>query len=86
MGDFELITYTKNNGNVPVMEFIDEQHPKMKAKILRELDLLEEFGNSLEGETTKHLNDGIFELRKIFFRYHPYIIFLSHRQENNLNK
>ena len=78
MKDFELVAYTKENGDVPVKDFIEEQRPKMKAKILRELDLLEEFGNELEGETTKHLDDGIFELRvkfssditRIFFFFH----------------
>ena len=36
---------------------------KMKAKILRDLDLLEEKGNTLREPYSKHLDDGIFELR-----------------------
>ncbi|WP_409968499.1 type II toxin-antitoxin system RelE/ParE family toxin [Bengtsoniella intestinalis] len=61
--DFEVIPYEKENGDVPVMEFIQEQPNKMQAKILMETELLEEYGNELEGKYTKHLDDGIFELR-----------------------
>lgn len=78
MKDFELIAYTKENGTVPVMEFIEEQRPKMKSKILRELDLLEGFGNELEGETTKHLDDGIFELRVKFSSDITRILYFFH--------
>lgn len=66
MKDFEIISYTKDDGNVPVLDFIQSQPPKMRAKILIELELLEEYGNKLEGKYTKHLDDGIFELRTKF--------------------
>ena len=63
MKEFEIILHSKENGAVPVLEFIKKQNPKMQAKIIREIELLEEFGNELEGKHTKHLEDGIFELR-----------------------
>lgn len=66
MKDFELISYTKEDGSVPAMDFIQSQSSKMQAKILSDLELLEKYGNQLEGKYTKHLDDGIFELRTKF--------------------
>lgn len=33
MSEFELIAYEKENGEVPVEEFLDSVNPKMRAKI-----------------------------------------------------
>lgn len=66
MKDFEIISYTKIDGSTPVLEFIKSQPKKMQAKILMEIELLEEYGNELDGKYTKHLDDGIFELRVKF--------------------
>lgn len=66
MKDFEIISYTKESGEIPVLNFIKNQSPKMQAKILFELELLEEYGNLLDGKYTKHLDDGIFEIRTKF--------------------
>jgi len=41
------IEYYTEKGKCPVFEFIQEQPPKEQAKILREIDLLEEFGLAL---------------------------------------
>ena len=40
---YHIIYYVENNRS-PVVEFIQNQNPKEQAKILREIDLLEEFG------------------------------------------
>ena len=40
---YHIIYYFENNKS-PVVEFIQNQNPKEQAKILREIDLLEEFG------------------------------------------
>lgn len=60
---FEIEVYERENGSIPFMEFLESLSPKMKAKILRDLDLLEEKGNALREPYSKHLEDGIFELR-----------------------
>lgn len=49
MDDFEIIFYEKNDGSVPVTEFIDCVDKDMKAN-----------GNVLREPHTKHLEDGIF--------------------------
>ena len=63
MTEFKLIAYEKKNGEVPVEEFLDSVNPKMRAKIFGLLGILQEKGNMLREPYSKHLDDGIFELR-----------------------
>ena len=63
MPDFKVIAYEKENGEVPVEEFLDSINPKMRAKIYGMLAILQEKGNLLREPYSKHLDDGIFELR-----------------------
>lgn len=63
MEEFKLIAYEKENGEVPVEEFLDSVNPKMRAKIFGLLGILQEKGNMLREPYSKHLDDGIFELR-----------------------
>ena len=44
-------------------QFIDGLNPKMQAKAMHSLALLEEFGNQLREPFSKPIGDGIFELR-----------------------
>ncbi|MBR0159837.1 MAG: type II toxin-antitoxin system RelE/ParE family toxin [Oscillospiraceae bacterium] len=60
---FQIESYEKENRECPFDDFLADLSPKMKAKVLRDLDLLEEFGNRLREPYSKHLEDGIFELR-----------------------
>lgn len=63
--NFELVIYETEDGEVPFNDFMDELPPKLQAKILRDLDILEKFGNRLREPYSKFLEDGIFELRTI---------------------
>ena len=47
MTEFKLIAYEKENGEVPVEEFLDSVNPKMRAKIFGLLGILQEKGNML---------------------------------------
>lgn len=60
---YEVEFYGTGNGRPPAAEFIDGLQPKMKAKVLRTIDLLEQYGPSLREPYSKSLNGGIFELR-----------------------
>ena len=42
MAEFKLIAYEKENGEVPVEEFLDSVNPKMRAKIYGLLGILQE--------------------------------------------
>ena len=63
MDKFEVEFYTKINGEKPAKEFILGIDMKMRAKILGMVKILEEKGNQLREPYSKHLEDGIFEIR-----------------------
>ena len=63
MTSFEIIFYEKDNGECPVEEFLDSLELKMRAKMVGLLELLEEKGNQLREPYSKHIDDGIFEIR-----------------------
>ena len=63
---FEIEIYESEEGKCPFDEFLGSLQPKIQAKLLRDLDLLEEYGNALREPFSKHLEDGIFELRTKF--------------------
>ena len=60
---FTIIAYEKENGEVPVEDFINSLDVKMRAKIYGLLTVLQDKGNMLREPYSKHLDDGIFELR-----------------------
>ena len=55
--------YSLPDGSEPAKEFIKSLEPKMKAKVLRTIELLETNGTDLRLPYSEHLDDGIFELR-----------------------
>lgn len=60
---FDVEYYEKKDGTFPAEEFILSLSPKMQAKMFRELELLETFGNELREPHSKSLGDGIYENR-----------------------
>ena len=60
---FDIVFYQKEDETKPVAEFIKGLEPKMKRKILQEIQLLKEFGTDLIEPYSKSLKDGLFELR-----------------------
>ena len=58
--------YEKANGQIPVKEFLQNLEPKMRAKMLREIELLRNNGPMLREPNSKPLGEGIFELRAKF--------------------
>lgn len=61
--EFKVQFYEKENGECPVEEFLLSIDKKMRAKLSGLLGVLEEKGNLLREPYSKHLEDGIFELR-----------------------
>ena len=59
--------YVKENGRIPVKEFLNSLAPKMRAKALRDIEILEQFGRELCEPYVKPLkgeaNKGLYELR-----------------------
>ena len=61
--DFEIIFYDRPDGTEPVREFLDSLDVKMRAKMVREIELLAVNGIELREPYSKAIGDGIFELR-----------------------
>ena len=55
--------YERSDGSAPAEAFILAQPVKMRAKILRNLTLLEAMGTKLREPYSAHLKDGIYEIR-----------------------
>ncbi len=59
--------YEKENGDMPVMEFLDSLPTKHKAKAEKSIDLLEEYGMGLKEPYVKRITGkeykGLYELR-----------------------
>ena len=60
---FSVEYYKKGDGTCPIQDFMDSLDIKMRAKLLRLQCLLEQNGNALTEPYSKHIEDGIFELR-----------------------
>lgn len=59
----EVEFYDTKDGISPVQEYLDTLEPKLLAKTLRTIDLLENNGYQLREPYSKPLGDGLFELR-----------------------
>lgn len=65
MTDFEIIFYEKEDGTMPVQDFLDSLDIKMRAKMIATVEMLKKNGNQLREPYSKPLDDGIMELRAI---------------------
>ena len=65
LANFSVDFYREIDGRKPVGIFIRSLDIKMKAKVVANLHLLEEYGNLAREPLSKELEDGIFELRTI---------------------
>ena len=63
MKNFTVEFYETRKGECPAEEFIEMQEVKMRAKILRMIGLLEEYGNELRMPYSEYLSDGICQIR-----------------------
>lgn len=63
MNEFEIIFYDKPDGVEPAIDFILSLDNKMRAKIISLIEMLANNGYYLREPYSKHLVDGIFELR-----------------------
>lgn len=57
--------YETESGEKPCLDFLNTLEVKLRAKVFRDLMLLEQYGNELRLPYSEHLDDGIFELRTI---------------------
>ncbi len=55
--------FALDDGRKPIEEFLNSLDIKMRAKVLRNIEILKEFGYSLRQPYSAPIGDGIFELR-----------------------
>ena len=60
---FQVEFYEKEDGDIPVENFLNSLDIKMRNKILMILNVLQEKGNQLREPYSKYLEYGIFEVR-----------------------
>ena len=84
---FKVEFYDKEDGRSPAREFLDGLDAKMFAKMVRAIDVLKAGGTMVREPYSKHLDDGIFEVRAqissnisrvLFFFYVDRCIVLTH--------
>lgn len=63
MTKFEVVFFEKENGEQPAREFVASLEKNLRAKTLRLMKMLADNGPELKEPYSKHLCDGIFELR-----------------------
>ena len=77
--------YARENGEVPVKDFIDSLPTKLKAKAVRDIDLLGKYGSSLGEPYVKSLkgmdNKGLYELRIKFSNDNARIFYFTMKEQ-----
>ena len=63
MQEFEIVFYDKPGGSEPVKEFLLSVDDKMRARLIKTIELLAQNGTALRMPYSKHLVDRIFEIR-----------------------
>lgn len=63
----KIVFYKRENGKVPVRDFLFSLPVKLRAKSLRDIELLQQYGNELKEPYVKPIkgkkNKGLYELR-----------------------
>ena len=76
--------YVTADGKEVMAEFLDSLPPKHQAKAIREIELLERFGNSLKEPYVKHIDGEIWELRIRFANDISRIFYVSRHMETTV--
>lgn len=63
MMNWAIEFYETEDGYNPIEDFLDSLNIKMRAKAVKEIEILKELGISIKEPYSKHLRGGVFELR-----------------------
>ncbi len=63
MPRYDVVFFEKENGAQPAKEFLLGVDVKMRAKMSNVISMLSDYGHELREPYSKHISDGIFELR-----------------------
>ncbi len=83
--EWEVEYYKKENGNIPVLDYLLSLEAKLRAKAFNEIELLEKHGHKLRGPYVKPIKGaqykGLFELRVKFASGISRIFYFAYRQK-----
>ncbi len=74
-GRWRVVHYETKNGRCPITEFLDELRQNERARVLAQIDLLEEKGPNLRRPYADFLKNGIYELRVRVSRIHYRVLY-----------
>ena len=63
MPRYDVVFFEEENGAQPAKEFLLGVDVKMRAKMSNVISMLSDYGHELREPYSKHISDGIFELR-----------------------
>lgn len=63
MANWLVVSYRDSRGRVPVDEYLDTLQVRDRARVLREIELLEDYGPALRMPHARHLRGKLWELR-----------------------
>jgi phage-related protein len=71
----EIVIYQEEDGQVPLLEWLDGLHPKVQDKCISKVDLLGETGYDLRRPHCDLLEQGIYELRFRHLNVHYRVLY-----------
>jgi phage-related protein len=63
MAEWAVVSYRDARGRIPVDDYLDTLQVKDRARVLRTIGLLEEYGPTLRMPHARHLRGKVWELR-----------------------
>lgn len=78
MPQVRVVFYVEDDGSVPVAEWLDGLQPKHRAKCLKWVGILRDFGHDLRRPESDYLREGIHELRVKFQSLNYRILYFFH--------
>jgi len=88
-----VLLFETNRNEKPVENFIKQQQPFTQAKILHQINLLQQYGSQLGMPHSKLIKYGIYELRirgkeeiRIFYCFQKGTIYLLHALKKKTQK
>ncbi len=61
--EIQVEFFVTRNGRMPAKEFLESLEPKLRAKTVRTIMMLEKHGTALRSPYSKYVGDGLYELR-----------------------
>lgn len=81
----KIIFFEKENGEKPVLKFLEGLHKKIQAKAYRDLQLLQEYGFDIGEPYLKKVKGdkykGMYELRTIFGNDISRVLFVTRKKD-----